>query len=163
MESVRPVGHPNTGMCMWPAVMMHNYLIPSFAQVEHPGGPRWWKDYALEALVRYLTHGKTLDTIERKGSPTATVSQRQDFCMYTKKKARESSESVIILRSKRWVLWSCLRTSRSFSMVLCCFTLWDNAAALSSLVNGSSSAMQGDILIGATWSQVQRLQVFQWF
>ena len=27
-------------------------------------------------------------------------------------------------------------------------------------VNGSSSVIQGDILIGATWSQVQRLQVF---
>ena len=31
------------------------------------------------------------------------------------------------------------------------------------LVNGSSSVTQGDILIGATWSQIQRLQVFQWF
>ena len=29
----------------------------------------------------------------------------------------------IFLRSKRWVLWSCLRTSRSFSVVLCGFTL----------------------------------------
>ena len=46
-------------------------------------------------------------------------------------------------------------------------SLWlhflDNAAALSNLVNGSSSVIQGDILIGATWSQVQRLQVFPWF
>ena len=46
-------------------------------------------------------------------------------------------------------------------------SLWlhfiDNVAALSSLVNGSSSVMQGDILIGATWSQVQRLQVIPWF
>ena len=46
-------------------------------------------------------------------------------------------------------------------------SLWlhflDNAAALSNLVNGSSSVIQGDILIGATWSQVQRLQIFQWF
>ena len=43
-------------------------------------------------------------------------------------------------------------------------SLWllflDNAAALSNLVNGSSSVIQGDILIGATWSQIQRLQVF---
>ena len=39
----------------------------------------------------------------------------------------------------------------------------DNAAALSKLVNGSSSVIQGDILIGATWSRVQRLQVFPWF
>ena len=39
----------------------------------------------------------------------------------------------------------------------------DNKAALSNLVNGSSSVIQGDILIGATWSQVQRLQVFPWF
>ena len=47
------------------------------------------------------------------------------------------------------------------------YSLWlhilDNAAALSNLVNGSSSVIQGDILIGATWSQVQRLQVFPWF
>ena len=46
-------------------------------------------------------------------------------------------------------------------------SLWlhfiDNAAALSSLVNGSSSVRQGDILIGVTWSQVQRLQVIPWF
>ena len=46
-------------------------------------------------------------------------------------------------------------------------SLWlhflDNAAALSNLVNGSSSVIQGDILIGATWSQIQRLQVFPWF
>ena len=46
-------------------------------------------------------------------------------------------------------------------------SLWlhflDNAAALSNLVNGSSSVIQGDILIGATWSQVQRLQVFPCF
>ena len=41
-------------------------------------------------------------------------------------------------------------------------SLWlhflDNAAALSILVNGSSSVIQGDILIGATWSQIQRLR-----
>ena len=46
-------------------------------------------------------------------------------------------------------------------------SLWlhflDSAAALSNLVNGSSSVIQGDILIGATWSQVQRLQVFPRF
>ena len=46
-------------------------------------------------------------------------------------------------------------------------SLWlhflENAAALSNLVNGSSSVIQEDILIGATWSQVQRLQVFPWF
>ena len=39
----------------------------------------------------------------------------------------------------------------------------NNAAALSILVNGSSSVIQGDILIGTTWSQMQRLLVFQWF
>ena len=38
-----------------------------------------------------------------------------------------------------------------------------NAAALSILVNGSSSVIQGDILIGTTWSQIQRLLVSQWF
>ena len=41
-------------------------------------------------------------------------------------------------------------------------SLWlhflDNAAALSILVNGSSSVIQGDILIGATWSQTQSLR-----
>ena len=39
----------------------------------------------------------------------------------------------------------------------------DNTAALSNLVNGSSSVIQGDNLIGATWSQVQCLQVFSCF
>ena len=39
----------------------------------------------------------------------------------------------------------------------------DNAATLSILVNGSSSVIQGDILIDATWSQLQRLLVFPWF
>ena len=46
-------------------------------------------------------------------------------------------------------------------------SLWlyflDNAAALSNLVKGSSSVIQGDILIGARWSREQRLQVFPWF
>ena len=49
--------HPNTGMRMWPALLMHKCLIPSFAQVKHPGGPRWWADYTLEAFVRYFTLG----------------------------------------------------------------------------------------------------------
>ena len=44
---------------------------------------------------------KTFDVIERKGSPTATVDD---------------------LRSKRWVLWFYLRTSRTCSVVLCVFT-----------------------------------------
>ena len=39
----------------------------------------------------------------------------------------------------------------------------DNVAALSNLVNGSSSVIQGDILIDATWSQIQLLLVFPWF
>ena len=39
----------------------------------------------------------------------------------------------------------------------------DKAAALSILVNGSSPVIQGDILIGTTWSQIQRLLVFPWF
>ena len=42
----------------------------------------------------------------------------------------------------------------------CRGSLWlhflDYAAALSNLVNGSSSVIQGDILIGATWSQIHR-------
>ena len=46
-------------------------------------------------------------------------------------------------------------------------SLWlhflDNAAALSNLVNGSSSVIQGDILIGAACSQIQLLQVVPWF
>ena len=39
----------------------------------------------------------------------------------------------------------------------------DTAVALSILVNGSSSVIQGDILIGTTWSQIQRLLVIPWF
>ena len=37
----------------------------------------------------------------------------------------------------------------------------DNAVALWILVNGSSSVIQGDILTGTSWSQIQRLLVFQ--
>ena len=39
----------------------------------------------------------------------------------------------------------------------------DIAAALSILVNGSSSVIQGDILTDASWSQIQRLLVFPLF
>ena len=39
----------------------------------------------------------------------------------------------------------------------------DNVATLSILVNGSSSVIQGDIVIDATWSQLQRLLVFPLF
>ena len=46
-------------------------------------------------------------------------------------------------------------------------SLWlhflDNAKALSMLANGSSSVIQGDILIGTTWSQIQHLLVFPLF
>ena len=38
----------------------------------------------------------------------------------------------------------------------------DNAAALSSLVNGSS-VCEGVVIIGATWSRIQCLEVFPWF
>ena len=36
----------------------------------------------------------------------------------------------------------------------------DNAAALSSLVNGSSSVCEGDVIIGETWSRIQCLEVY---
>ena len=39
----------------------------------------------------------------------------------------------------------------------------DNAAALSSLVNGSSSVCEGDVIIGETLSRIQCLEVFPWF
>lgn len=82
LQTVRPVGHPNTGICMWPAVMTHSYLIPSYAKKGHPGGPQWWKDYAMEALMRYLTHGKTIDIVERTGPPGVEAGY-EDFCMPT--------------------------------------------------------------------------------
>uniref|UniRef100_A0A7S1FDD6 AB hydrolase-1 domain-containing protein n=1 Tax=Noctiluca scintillans TaxID=2966 RepID=A0A7S1FDD6_NOCSC len=82
LHTVRPAGHPNTGVCMWPEVMTHSYLIPSFAKEGHPGGPQWWKDYAMEALMRYLTHGKTIDIVERIGLP-GMEGGREDFCMPT--------------------------------------------------------------------------------
>ena len=103
-------------------------LIPSFAQVKHPGGPRWWEDYTLEAFVRYLTHGKTFDIIERKGSPTATFDKFEI----------EAVGPLVLLEN----FPDLFRGS-----------LWLH------LVNGWSSVTQGDILIGAKWSQVQRLHV----
>ena len=39
----------------------------------------------------------------------------------------------------------------------------DNAAALSCLVNGSSSVCEGDVIIGETWGRIQALQVYAWF
>ena len=46
-------------------------------------------------------------------------------------------------------------------------SLWlhfiDNSAALSGLVNGSSSVCEGDVIIGETWSRIQGLGVFAWF
>ena len=39
----------------------------------------------------------------------------------------------------------------------------DNAAALSSLVNASSSVCQGDVIIGETWRRIQGLEVYPWF
>ena len=42
-------------------------------------------------------------------------------------------------------------------------SLHDNAAALSCLVIGSSSACEGDVIIGVTWSRIQCLEVFPWF
>ena len=39
----------------------------------------------------------------------------------------------------------------------------DNAGALSSLVNGSSSVREGDVIIGETWSHIQALGVLAWF
>ena len=46
-------------------------------------------------------------------------------------------------------------------------SLWlhfiDNAAALSSLINGSSSVREGDVIVGETWSRVQGLRVFPWW
>ena len=75
----------------------------------------------------------------------------------------------------RWVVsMTFLRTKRLGPLVLLenfpdMFrgSLWlhflDKAAASSNLANGSSSVIPGDILIGATWSQIQRLQVFPRF
>ena len=46
-------------------------------------------------------------------------------------------------------------------------SLWlhfvDNAAALSSLINGSSSVCEGDAIIGETWSRIQGLKVYPWW
>ena len=39
----------------------------------------------------------------------------------------------------------------------------DNAAALSCLVNGSSSVCEGDVIIGTTWRRIQGLEVYPWF
>ena len=39
----------------------------------------------------------------------------------------------------------------------------DNAGALSSLVNGSSSVMSGDAVVGLTWSYVAAVGCFPWF
>ena len=39
----------------------------------------------------------------------------------------------------------------------------DNAAGLASLVRGSSSVTNGDVIVGMTWSEMHRLQVLPWF
>ena len=78
-------------------------------------------------------------------------------------KKKTWSVSMTCLRSKRLVLLFLLENFPDVSRYSLWLHILDNAAALSNLVNGSSSVIQGDILIGATWSQVQRLQVFPWF
>ena len=78
--------------------------------------------------MRYLTHGKTFNIIERKGSPTATVDKFEI----------EAVGPLVLLEN----FPDLFRGS-----------LWLH------LVNGWSSVMQGDIPIGAKWSQVQRLHV----
>lgn len=77
MDLLRPLGHPHSGMCLWPAEMKHCYLTP--------GGVdgKWWEEYALEALLKYLTHGTKIDVVERTRSPTKRFSVRGDFCMPT--------------------------------------------------------------------------------
>ena len=46
-------------------------------------------------------------------------------------------------------------------------SLWihfiDNASALGSLVKGSSSVMQQDVIVGFTWDYIARLDVLAWF
>ena len=46
-------------------------------------------------------------------------------------------------------------------------SLWihfiDNASALGSLVKGSSSVMQQDVIVGHTWEYIARLDVLAWF
>ena len=65
MQELQKVRHhdDNVGLCTFPAVMGHTYLTPNYAK-HFPGGPRdnWWAPYAMDALVRYLTEGRTQDS-----------------------------------------------------------------------------------------------------
>jgi len=69
MQELQKVRHhdDNVGLCTFPAVMGHTYLTPNYAK-HFPGGPRdnWWAPYAMDALVRYLTEGRTIPIVYRK-------------------------------------------------------------------------------------------------
>merc|ERR1712136_520507 len=64
---VARVDDPNVGLCTFPKVMGHTYLVPGYVRA-HPGGPRWWAPYALEVLTRFLLEGRTIPVVERHGS-----------------------------------------------------------------------------------------------
>jgi len=91
---VARVDDPNVGLCTFPKVMGHTYLVPGYVRA-HPGGPRWWAPYALEVLTRFLLEGRTIPVVERHGSfnwksfarkmkmfsSFARTIQRGDYCI----------------------------------------------------------------------------------
>jgi len=80
METERPQS-ANTGLCMWPAEMTHSYLDPGSERKEG----LWWKNISMEAIMTYLTHGKTIDVVVRRGTPNMRSSLRGDFCIPTER------------------------------------------------------------------------------
>ena len=94
-------GDLNSGLCTFPEVMGHTYLVPNYVH-NHRGGERWWAPYAMKVLVQYLTEGRTVPVVfrsadlswkqtDRHGSPighfldpaTRSELQRDDWCMPT--------------------------------------------------------------------------------
>ena len=78
LEKERPRS-ANTGVCMWPAKLTHSYLDPGSALKPD----MWWKNISMQAMMLHLTHGKTIDIVQRRGTPSMTASRRGDFCIPT--------------------------------------------------------------------------------
>lgn len=104
---------PHVGLCTFPKVMTHTYLVPNYIN-NHPGGERWWAPMALDRLNTFLLEGKTIPISEKEGNFNwkstsrkswliASISrshQRGDYCI-PKSKTRVSGKYLTVLPAQQ--------------------------------------------------------------